>query len=62
MTENHSNIEITFLLNSEIVCLNVTTGFNIIILVLLLTRGSGVLGTWVPARKKFLGTDGKIFT
>ena len=49
MTENHSNIEITFLLNCEIACLNVTLGFDIIILVLLLTRGSGVLGTWVPA-------------
>ena len=55
MTQNHSNIEITILLNCEIACLNVTPGFesnrfDIIILVLLLTgMGSGVLGTWVPA-------------
>ena len=63
MTENHSNIEITFLLNFEIACLNVTPGFDIIILVMLLTRmGSGVLTTWVPAGTHLisenLGTDG----
>ena len=54
MTQNHSNIGITFLLNCEIACLNVTPGFESnrfdILLVLLLTgMGSGVLGTWEPA-------------
>ena len=36
------------LLHCENGCLNLTPGFDIKILVLLLTGGSGVLGTWVP--------------